>query len=175
MQTRIIHSAVTVWSSDVLPEVATDAPALAEVIAWADRHPHVWKIVTGARSKAFGLGSCEYIGWAQRGAAPEAVLERARHLHGLVTGRDARPGPSSIFAWRARFTFEHYRDRGFTGGFFQQHDTRFPRLCLTLDYTPATLEAVLDRFLAWCERDHPTDRVTLNGAIVRRLGGTGQG
>ena len=159
----------TVWTSDVRPELHTTEPMLAEVIAWADAHPCAWDIVTHAKSKAFGLGSCEYIGWAQRGMAPEAILERASHLHGLATGRDAFQGPASIFAWKARFTLEHYREPGFTGGLFRQHDGQFHRLCMTLDYTPETLGDVVSRFIDWCGRDYRTEYVTLNCEIVRRL------
>jgi hypothetical protein len=162
-------STTTVWTSDVRPEIGTTEPPLAEVIAWADAHPCAWDVVTRARSKAFGLGSCEYIGWAQRGMAPTAVLERARHLHGLAEGRDAFQGPASIFAWRARFTLEHYRDKGFTGGSFRQHDGQFHRLCMTMDYTPETLGDVVTRFIAWCGRDCRTEYVTLDSKVVRRM------
>lgn len=158
-----------VWQSDARPEVRTTDPALAGVIAWADAHPCAWDVVTQAKSKAFGRGSCDYIGWAQRSMAPEAILERARHLHGLATGRDAFQCPPSIFAWRARFTLEHYREPGFTGGLFRQHDGMHQRLCITMDYTPATLGDVVSRFIEWCGPDHKTEYVTLNCEIVRRL------
>lgn len=161
----------TVWRSDVLPEVRTSDQKLAEVIAWADGHPCAWEVVTTSKSKAFGIGSCEYIGWAQRAITPEAVLERARHLHGLITGRDAMPGPASIFTWRARFTLDHYKDHGFTGGVFRQHDGTFERLCLTMDYTPDTLEEVVSRFAQWCRHDYRTAYITLNSQIVRRVEG----
>ena len=159
----------TVWTSDVRPELHTTDATLADVITWADAHPCAWDVVTHAKSKAFGLGSCEYIGWAQRGMAPEAILERASHLYGLATGRDAFQSPASIFAWKARFTLEHYREPGFTGGLFRQHDGQFHRLCMTLDYTPETLGCVVSRFIDWCGHDYRTEYVTLNSEIVRRL------
>ena len=159
------------FRSDVRPEIATTNPELADVIAWADDHPVAWEIVTKTRSKAFGIGSCVYIGWAQRSNAPEAVLERLRHFKELVDGGGCcmrnREGDDSIFVWRARFTLEHYRDKGFRGGFFQQHDARYPRSCLTLDYSPETLEEVLDKFCAWMDRCYDTTRITVDGKTVR--------
>jgi len=157
------------WTSDVRPELHTTEPALADVIAWADAHPCAWDVVTHAKSKAFGLGSCEYIGWAQRRKDPEAVLERARHLHGLATGQDGFQSPASIFAWRARFTLERYREAGFTGGLLHQHDGRHFRLCMTMDYTPETLDGVVDRFVEWCRRDYRTEYITLDCRVVRRM------
>jgi len=164
---------ITYWTfqSDVRPEIATTDPHLAEVIVWADKHPVAWDIVTKTRSKAFGVGSCVYIGWAQRSQFAEAILERLRHFKELVDGGDPRmrirEGDDSIFVWRARFTFQHYRDRGFRGGFFQQHDGQYPRSCLTLDYTPETLEEVLERFCAWMDRSYDTKRITVDAKTVR--------
>ncbi len=171
MRTETIHNTTTVYRSTKRPDVVTDARDLAQAIAWADANPHAWDIVSHKRSKAFGLGSCVYIGWAQRSMAPEAIIERIAHLHRLVTGTEPHLSREHFFCWRARYTFEHYRDKGFTGGFFQQHDERHPRLCMTLDYTPDSLPEVIDRFLLWCGTLHHTDRVTVGGAIVRQLGG----
>ena len=156
-----------VYQSESMPEIRTTNPSLARAIAWADDHPVVWRIVTGRRSKAFGLGSCEYIGWAQKGMAPDAILERARHMYDLGEGRSPYHDSNSIFVWRAKFTLEHYQDKRFTGGFFQQHDAKYPRSCLTLDYTPETLQEVLDRFCAWMDRCYDTDHVTINKMTVR--------
>jgi hypothetical protein len=175
MKAERVEKRLVYWRSDQRPDVSTDVAELAEAIAWADANPHVWDIVTHTKSKAFGHCSCEYIGWAQRSMEPEAILERVRHLHALVTGKEAWGGPAAIFAWRARFTFEHYRDPGFTGAFFRQHDGRHERLCMTLDYTPDTLEEVVDRFMQWCGRDYPTTHVTVGGTVVRLLGENGHG
>ena len=170
---KTVEETVTrqVFRSDILAEIQTSLPTLARAIEWADEHPVVWKVVTGRRSKAFGLGSCVYIGWAQRSKAPDAVLERVRHIHELL--QCARPyyTPDSIFVWRAKFTLERFQDKGFTGGFFQQHDVDYPRSCLTLDYTPETFREVLDRFCAWMDRSYDTRRVTLNGKTVRTFPG----
>jgi len=164
---------VTYWTfqSEVLPEVVTTHPGLKDVIAWADEHSVVWEVVTKRRSKAFGLGSCVYIGWAQRSQSPDTILERVRTFKELIEGseqwRRVCETDESIFVWRARFTFEHYRDKGFTGGLFQQHDSNYPRSCLTLDYTSDTLEMVLDRFCAWVDRFYETKRITIDGKTVR--------
>ena len=157
----------TIYQSEVLQNVRTINPSFAHAIEWADNHPVIWRIVTGSKSKAFGLGSCEYIGWAQRSMETDAILERARHLTELAEGKSPYHNPDSIFVWRAKFTIEHFQDKGFTGGFFQEHDLKYPRSCLTLDYTPSTLEEVLDRFCAWMDRCHDTDRVTINKMTAR--------
>ncbi len=156
-----------IYESEVRYDVRTADPALARVIAWADKRPTVWRIVTGHHSKAFGLGSCEYIGWAQNSTAPEAILERARHFMDLVENPGKWSHANSIFNWRAKFTLDHYLDQGFTGGFFQQHDAIYPRSCLTLDYTPETLEAVVDRFCQWMDPYYDTVRVTVDERTVR--------
>jgi hypothetical protein len=156
-----------IYQSEVLNNVRTTDPSFAQAIEWADNNPVVWRIVTGSKSKAFGLGSCEYIGWAQRSMEPEAILERARHLSELAENRSPFHNRDSIFVWRAQFTIEHFQDKGFTGGFFQQHDAKYPRSCLTLDYTPATLQEVLDRFCAWMDRGHDSNYVTVNKMTVR--------
>ena len=161
----------TVYRSEVMTEIRTTDPSFARAIIWADEHPVVWRIVTQRKSKAFGLGSCEYIGWAQSSMEPDAILERIRHMHELAEGKSPYHTVASIFVWRAKFTLEHYQDKGFRGGFFQQHDARHPRSCLTLDYTPATLQEVLDRFCAWMDHCHDTHRVTINGLTVRAFPG----
>ncbi len=156
-----------VHQSEVLPNVRTMNSNLGSAIEWADDHPVIWRIVTGRKSKAFGLGSSVYIGWAQRSTESDAVLERIRHMREAVENLQPYYPPDSIFVWRAKFTMKHYRDTGFTGGFFQQHDARYPRSCLTLDYTPETLQEVLDRFCAWMDQFHRTVRITVDGKTVR--------
>ena len=76
-----------------------------------------------------------------------------------------------IFGWRARFTLEHYRCKGFGGGCFQQHDGQYNRSCLNLDYTPDTLDEVIERFLAWCDVGYkfPTASVSVNGKTIRKF------
>lgn len=171
METETMHNHMIRYRSSRRPDVCTEDPGMASAIAWADRHPQAWDIVTGTRSKAFGLGSCVYIGWAQRGLAPEAILERLSHFHRLATGTEPHLGASHLQCWAARHSFERCRDGGFTGGFFQQWDERHPRLCMTLDYTPATLAEVLERFLRWCGTLHHAERVTVDGKTVWEKGG----
>lgn len=160
----VIHR---VHQSDILADICTTEPSLARVIAWADGHPAVWRIVTGRRSRAFGIGSCVYIGWAQGSMAPEAILERARHFMELIENPGCWTHGNAIFTWRAKFTLDHYQEKGFTGGFFQQHDANYPRSCLTLDYTPETFEVVLDKFCQWMDRSYDTARVTVDNRTVR--------
>jgi tRNA/tmRNA/rRNA uracil-C5-methylase (TrmA/RlmC/RlmD family) len=92
-------------------------------------------------------------------------------MHELGEGKSPYHDRDSIFVWRAKFTLEHYQDKKFTGGFFQQHDAKYPRSCLTLDYTPETFNEVLDRFCAWMDRAYDTDYVTINKMIVRTFPG----
>jgi hypothetical protein len=145
---------IVTYRSEVLlhPEISTTSEELGRVIEFADK-TDIWKIVTGYKSKAFGVKSCEYIGWAQGSNAPGAILERARHLCAAARPdlhNDGRGnGGPSIFHWKGAFTLAHSMDKGFTGGFFQQHDGSFDRNCMTLDYTPATLPQVLRNFMEW--------------------------
>ena len=162
MLTEQEHRTITHYVSEVLPEVTTQDPDLGRTIAWADANPFVWKIVTNTRSKAFGRKSSEYIGWAQRSPAPEAILERARHFHTCVDPnvlRGLHYRSRDIWGWRARFTFEHYQDKGFTGGFFQRFDGRYDRDAMTLDYTPETLPQMVRNFMEWA-RNTPGFRET---------------
>jgi hypothetical protein len=142
------------WRSQVWPEiVVTDGRYDLPVLRWADAHPHVYKIADGTRSKVFGRNSCAHIGWAQRCQAPTAVFERVRTLHDAL--HDPLRG-KGIFYWRAQFSFEHYEDKGFTGGvFFAVSETsRGYSDLLTLDYTPALIDEVARQFAAWA-RNHP--------------------
>ncbi|NUM55778.1 MAG: hypothetical protein HUU46_19225 [Candidatus Hydrogenedentes bacterium] len=167
MKTIEQTTAHRIYTSDDLPCIQTEDERLAKVIAWADGHPYVWQCVCGRRSKAFGKNSSVYIGWAQRSDAPSAILERARHLYELVHGEYPYASENSIFVWRAKFTLEHFGDKEFTGGFFQQHDEKYPRSCLVLDYTASTLPDVLDRFEQWMDKYHDTTRITVDGETVR--------
>jgi len=92
-------------------------------------------------------------------------------MHELAEGKSPYHGPESIFVWRAQFTIKHFQDKGFRGGFFQQHDAKYPRSCLTLDYTPETLQEVLDRFCEWMDHAYNTRYLTLNGVTVRTFTG----
>jgi len=96
MKAEVLHCKITQWRSEQRPDIVTDTPDLAEVIEWVDSVPHTWHIVSHQKSKAFGVDSCTYIGWAQRGLAPDALVERLRHLHEHATGRAPHLGPSHI-------------------------------------------------------------------------------
>ena len=158
--------------SEILPEVKTEDSDCGKTIAWADANPVVWKIVTNTRSKAFGRKSCEFIGWAQRSPAPEAILERARHFHTCVDpnvlgGLHYRS--RDIWGWRARFTFSHYTDKGFKGGFFQRFDGSYDRDAMTLDYTPETLPEVVRNFMQWAASTpgaSPMDAIKLDRELL---------
>lgn len=160
---KVIKEQVTFnrFVSEIYPNIDTTDSSYSEVIDWADKNPHVYKIVTGTKSKAFGKSSCVYIGWAQNNNSAGAILER------LSTFKQELEHANSIFQYRADFTFNRYLDKGFKGGFFQQWDERYPRNCLTLDYTPELLEQVIDRFYQWTDNYFNTVEITIDKKTVR--------
>lgn len=139
------------WRSQARPEIiVTNERWDLPVLRWADAHPVVYEIATGCRSKAYGVGSCAHAGWAQRANTPEAVFERIRTIYDDV--HDPLKG-LGIFRWRALFTLEHYRDKGFTGGTFAAVLPREARSSvLTMDYTPDLVLDVAQRFAAWVDQ-----------------------
>ncbi len=157
VRSRVMRSVVTWRQEDIRP------------LRWADRNPDAWSIVTSRRSQAFGAASAEYPIWTCRATDPCAVLLRLRTFHELVVDGERRFGSGAIHVWAAKFTLEHFNDEGFTGGMFRQHDGRGERCMLVLDYTPETLNEVLDRFCRWMDPGWRTRRVTLDGATVREF------
>jgi len=151
------------FASSVHPKIVTTHKGLAEVIAWADANPVVWKIVMGSRSAPFGKNASTYMGY-QRGDSPTMALQRA------ATFKDELRG-SGFFGWRARFTLAHYSDKGIKGGFFQQFDGTYTRGSSYLDYTPATLDEVIGEFLKWCDVGYrfPTCEVWLDKKPIRKF------
>jgi hypothetical protein len=165
-----------IWTSDVEPSIWTSSESLAEVIAWADERPVAYRVVTTTRSKAFGLGASTYLGWAQRGVTSEAVLCRLEHLRRSADPSPAKGKDLGFWALRARFTIARFNEAGFTGGLFQEHarwtnGKEYPRHCTYLDYTPRTLERVIDRFVRWCDeppcRYENRTRITIDGRDAR--------
>jgi len=146
---------------------AADATA-TKVVAWANSDPIVRKIVLETKSRAFGRDSPVYNGyaWKKRRAA---ALERVRLFQALATGKPTGYSGDPIFKWSARFTLEHYRRRGFTGGRFQQHIGKRRGPWLYLDYTPGTFDEVLDQFCEWMAWPFRTCRITLDGKTVRTI------
>jgi hypothetical protein len=148
----------TLYYSAIDPKLVTDSPELGRTIDWADANPVVWKIVRGTRSKPFGKNSSTYMG-CQRGDSPSSTISRAATFL-----REVEREGDEFFGWRARFTLAHYTDKGFKGGFFSQFDGTYNRGCAELDYTPATLDEVIKRFLAWCNSGYkfPTKEVRID-------------
>jgi hypothetical protein len=165
MKEEIITRSEIFYISGIIPDIKTREPELKKVIEWADANPVVWEIVTHNKSKAFGKNSCFYIGWAQKSMEPVAILERARAFYDEVFAEDYRN--YQIWSWRARFTLSHYKDKSFTGGFFQQWDEKYSRDCLTLDYTPETLEKVINKFCEWAGNSYKIKRITVNNKTAR--------
>jgi hypothetical protein len=158
VSTRVVE--IKTYQSEVRPEISSEDPRDGEVIAWADAYPVAYRIVSGNRSQPFGKSSCVYLGCLQGRDDVPSVIGRLCTLKGEIS----KPG---IFGFRARFTLEHYQDKGFKGGFFQQWDEKYPRDCLSLDYTPETLPEVLAQFEVWMSKYYRTVRITVNGETVR--------
>jgi len=151
-----------VWyQSESHPEVESCDPRDKETIEWLDENPVAYCIVTGTKSRAFGRKSCVYIGWAQNNNSVGAIIEKLRTLKGESEGIRFSP-PGTIFQYRAQFTLKHYKDKGFTGGFFQQWDEEYPRDCLTLDYTLRLLDEVIAEFEKWISNSYATKKITVN-------------
>jgi hypothetical protein len=157
-----------VYTSDILPNVQTTLADLGEIIRWADENPVIWKIVTQNKSATFGKGSSTYIGWAQKSDSMSAVLERALTFHREL--EKTRANVRDFWRWRARFTLEHYGQKGFRGGFFQQWDGTYDRSCAHLDYTLETREEVIGRFIEWCNSGawrYEIQAIKIDGEVVR--------
>lgn len=150
----------TRYISEAYRDIESTDPRDAEVIEWLDNNPVVYEIVTKNKSKAFGIKSCAYIGWAQKNNSTDAILERIRHFKSRIEPND------NIFDWSAKFTLAHYKDKGFKGGFFQQHDKEYPRGCMSLDYTPETLEEVVKNFVGWLGSMYETHRITIDNKDI---------
>jgi hypothetical protein len=141
-----------------------------DVIEQADEIPAVYDVVRGTRSKAWGKHSHHYLGYGH-GDSPNAVLYRAgtllnyaklgraSELHGIPA--------HDMFGWSARFSIEHIRTKGLRGGLFQQFDGKYDRGCISLDYTPETLDEVIARFIGWCGATFETHEVRIDHKTVR--------
>jgi hypothetical protein len=155
---------ITEYRSTAYPDIRSSNRADVEAIEFIDANPVVIEIVTGDKSKAFGVDSCVYIGWAQKNNSAGAILTKVKTLMRILSGGFYGEREGTIWNWRAHFTFDHYNDKGFKGGFFQAHD-RFPRGCLSLDYTPETLPEVVKWFYGWsCNSD--TQRITIDNKEI---------
>ncbi len=164
MKTSERTEVITCYTSEVNPEFTTELKQWGEIIEWADQFPVVYKIVgERSHSKAFGMNATVYMG-CQRGPTISGALSR-------LTSFKYELEKGGFFGWRAQFTLEHYGEKGFTSGFFQEFDGKYDRGCTNLDYTPKTREEVLDRFLEWCREGYDYGAVALkiDGKIVRTL------
>lgn len=146
------------------PEIYSQDEHDIKAIEFIDANPTVYEIVTGDKSKAFGADSSVYIGWAQKNNSVGAILERVRTFMRILSGEFIGEREGTIWNWRARFTLDHYSDKGFKGGFFQCHD-RYPRGCMSLDYTPEALPEVVKRFYDWAGNSE-TQKITIDGKEI---------
>lgn len=167
MKTEIETVQRTWYVSDVDPTIRTLEEPYGKIIALADAQPIVYDIARQTKSKAWGKKANRHGGDGSSDAI-EYMLHRAGTILRYASARFGRTprAADDFFVWSARFTIEHYKDKGFRGGFFQQHDGTYSRGCTTLDYTPATLEEVIERFLKWCGSTFVTHAVTLDDKVV---------
>jgi len=158
----------TVYSSDVCPDVVTRDEREAELIRWADSFcPIVWKIITTNKSKAFGKDSSFYLGGRHTQMSSATILDHLKAFKGeLERKQEDVSYPIDFYTWKAHFTLEHFNDKGFTGGFFKQWDGTYDRGCSVLDYTPATLPEVIQRFIQWCGNSFETRAVKVDDKVV---------
>jgi len=164
------------YRSEKCPEIFSNDGRDREIIEWLDENPVAYSIVTGTKSKAFGKNSSFYVTWVQNNNSVAAVIEKLatlkRHLSDKVekwlveTWRN-----ETIFNYRAKFTLEHYKDKGFTGGFFQQWDGEKSWYGTTFDYTPELFNEVLREFRNWIGYSHGTTRITVSieGKIMKEI------
>lgn len=167
MKTRIETIVKTLYVSDVTG-FETESEDYARVIEWADVNPHAWRIVAETKSIAWGKGSNAYLGTCRDSSQPWAILMRLALFKRYVV--EAAEPRKDIRAENALFALQNYDARGYAGGFFRQHDGKYERACLDLDYTRETLESWIDRFVTWAEANpagHVTDHILLNGNVVR--------
>ena len=166
MKTTKEHITRTWYKSESYPEIESCDSSDKEIIEWLDENPVAYLIVRGTKSKAFGRKSCVYIGWAQNNNSVGTIIEKLRTLKGESEGIRFSP-PGTIFQYRAQLTLKHYKDKGFTGGFFQQWDENYQRDCLTLDHTLKLLNEVIAEFEKWISNFYATKKITIDGKVVR--------
>ena len=164
MDTKKETIEITEYRSTTYPEIRSSTREDVAAIEFIDKNPVVVEITTGDKSKAFGAGSCVYIGWAQQNNSAGAILTKVKTLMRILAGESAGEREGTIWNWRAHFTIDHYSDKGFKGGLFQCHD-KFPRGCLSLDYTPGTLQEVVKQFYGWAG-NKDTRKITIDGEEV---------
>ena len=90
MKTSSVMRSSTLYLSDVMPLVVSEDGADGEIIAWADARPVVYKIVTEAKSAAFGRQSTQWHGWAQGENTPRAILHRLGVFRRMLDDRRRR-------------------------------------------------------------------------------------
>ena len=175
MQNHTVTRYETIYTSSVRPDVSSTDQRDIPVLEWADAHPIAYDVVTKKKSGVWRPGSSTYLGCSS-GETSSAILFRLRTLKHYVDEHVAQGlvGRDNIFCWRARFSLEHFNDKGFKGGFFQEFDGKYPRGCIDLDYTPETKEEALDRFHAWCRSgyDYGAKELWIDKKVARKLVGT---
>jgi hypothetical protein len=145
---------IKTFQSEAYPDLVSEYEADGPLLEWLDAHPVAYRIVTGSKSKAFGRSSSHYMGGPLgKNPGPAIIISRLGAFWSELQ-RERWPGARTgddFFLWAAHFTLDHYDDKGFTGGFFQQHDGEYWRWCAFLDYTPELRDEVIERFVGWCE------------------------
>lgn len=161
-----------VYTSEIDPRVETSNEDWAKIIEWADELVVPHKIVNSSRCLTYGFNANAHLGWARSSASSEAILTRLEKLKHDYEQRDWYYG-------RARFAVENFEKKGFSSGLMQQHalwksedksEVEYSRACCYIDYTPKTLETIIDGFCGWMNsvlEFENTTRITLDGKNVR--------
>jgi hypothetical protein len=173
MKQRTETSTVAIYKSDITG-IESANPKDKELIEWADSNPQVWRIVRENRSKAFGRKSSDHYGWARarEGDSAACILGRVQTLHKAKhPDKYALARGTSFWDWRIKFTLEHYYEKDFQGGFFQQWDGRYDRGCCNLDFTVGTLDDVVKHFIEWCNTvlRYDTYAIKIDKKIYKRF------
>lgn len=154
----IVHNGRVFYASDICKRVRTQNPRMQQIIGPCDRMPVLWQIVTQPRSAAWGILSLHYNSHTR---TSDSILHRASILLDSFDRSD-------ILGYSARFTVHYYAKPELRGGLFALCDERHTVASITLDYTPETLDEVVEQFFRFTDA-LPGATVTLNDKIIRRL------
>lgn len=174
MKSELRTIRVMMYVSEVHPEIETENEQLAGIIDWADENLAAFDVVREMKSGVYGKAATRHPAWARLQDDAGAVIERLRALRDDL--KFDRPG--QLFnRWQAEFILQHHSDPKLRSGLFQQHaiwtdGVEYPRQCLIVDYTDASLEEALDRFHVWAsftESFRDATRITVNGITRREL------
>lgn len=171
MKTKEVTVTTTWYVSEVHPEFETNRPEYVDAIRWADANPVAWEIVLGKKSKVYGIDGDEYFG-SDRGTGGGTAIARVHSFwRAIHRSQNRMEDGFDFFQWRAQFTLDHYKEKGFKTVHLKQWDGGYFRNTAKLGYTPKRAKEVIDAFERWCEHGfcrYELEHIELDGKIVRR-------